>query len=89
MPECPKCGAEINYLINYCKKPVCFTFEVNERGYPVYHLDSEAEDYVDDEFVCPECEEVLFTDEKDAIEFLKPKQQKQATLVGGEITGRK
>jgi len=74
MPKCPKCGEDIDYLINYCKKPACFIFEVNEKGYPAYSLESEAENYVDEEYVCPECDEVLFTDEQDAIKFLRPKQ---------------
>jgi predicted RNA-binding Zn-ribbon protein involved in translation (DUF1610 family) len=65
MPKCPKCGEEIDHLINYC------------RGWEMFAFDGEEYEYIDSfgvdesEYACPECDETLFTDEEEASKFLK------------------
>jgi len=63
MARCPVCGSEIEYLKNYVKAE------------KVYYFDGERSSTIllekDGEFECPECNEVLFTDEDSARRFLK------------------
>jgi len=74
MPKCPRCGEEIDYLRNW------------QSGETEYRLFSngtyEGEDFVEDnkvnDYECPECSEVLFTDEEKAIAFLKGKEEKNS-----------
>jgi len=68
MPKCPECGEEIEYLLNYAT--VQYIFEVNEDGEPEYIHNDVAEEGT---YHCPVCLKPLFTTEKEAIEFLKPK----------------
>jgi predicted RNA-binding Zn-ribbon protein involved in translation (DUF1610 family) len=78
MPKCPNCGKEIDFLKNYVSNATDeFNFSLNDKGKPVYeYVDtlamSESED--DNIYACPECGQTLFTNEKDAIEFLKGKK---------------
>lgn len=67
MPKCPKCGTEIEYLNNW---------ESGEMGYKLFpNGDYEGMEFTTDggtnEYVCPECKKTLFTNETDALEFLK------------------
>jgi len=69
---CPKCQKPIDYLINYCNNITEEYIFTLRDGEPYYEqtdrfsgLDSETI------YVCPECLEELFTDEEDAIKFLK------------------
>jgi len=73
MPKCPECEAEIDHLLNYCDKTVVFIMEINKNGYAEYIKDEELEGYTEGEYCCPICKEQLFTNEKDAIAFLKSK----------------
>jgi hypothetical protein len=79
MPKCPKCGEEVSEL--FYKVIDGGRVWLNDDGNIEYELASDT--YGDEakwlEFTCPECGEVLFTSEEDAIEFLKPKA-KQTTL---------
>lgn len=70
MPICPKCGKEIDYLRSFCKQSAEYTLQLR-NGEPDYEHLSSADFYEDEEFACPECDEILFTDEEEAIEFLK------------------
>jgi predicted RNA-binding Zn-ribbon protein involved in translation (DUF1610 family) len=67
MPKCPKCGEEIDHLINYCKSWEKFYFDGEDYNY----IDTISTD--ENEYACPECDETLFYNEEEAIEFLKPK----------------
>ena len=72
MPRCPKCEKEIDHLVDF--SPVWQEYEmtVGENGDAHYDLvDDSIPMDTDDEYVCPECSEVLFTSEEDAINFLK------------------
>jgi len=73
MPKCPKCGKEIDYLWNYSAVWEEYKLTIGRDGYEQYEFidDSAPVDGIDDEYVCPECHEVLFTDEEDAVNFLK------------------
>jgi len=71
MPKCPKCGAEIDYLIAY-------TMNVAEED--IFRVDKNGDveyeevgfDYwgTDTSFNCPECGAQLFRREEDAKKFL-------------------
>ena len=73
MAICPRCKKTIDHLVNW-------SLEWVRRSVWVENDDieySEAEDWqpVDapdaDQFLCPECGEVLFKDESEAVEFLR------------------
>jgi hypothetical protein len=64
---CPKCGASIT-MLRYFSRNYCAGD---------FYLDGDSPQYDDDElgeseleFYCPECDEILFTSEKDAKKFL-------------------
>ena len=77
MPKCPKCGKEIDYLREFMSEE--FKLTVDENGYVHYDLVDASVLNRGDEYKCPECGEVLFTDEEEAVKFLKGK-----TLEKGE-----
>jgi len=67
MPKCPECGEEIEYLNN---------LESGEMGYKLFSDGRyEGTEFYPDggrnEYECPECQTTLFTNETDALEFLK------------------
>jgi hypothetical protein len=84
MPKCPKCHSEISYLNAY-------SLEENKQSVGLdpekEFLDYEVSETVDGtcqkmDFVCPECNEVLFTNNGDCeddrvIKFLKGEQKKK------------
>ena len=79
---CPKCKDEIfslNYLCHkmanwggtaYFKEPINQQFLAHEQDYSSEDYPECTEDN-EIEYTCPECEEVLFNNEKDATEFWK------------------
>ena len=73
MPRCPKCGKEIDHLVDY--SPVWEEYELrvdtNGNVHWEFMNNSVPMDAKDDEYECPECHKVLFTDAEDAINFLK------------------
>lgn len=70
MPKCPKCKEEIGTL-SWSENAVRFgTYNGGTKFGMDYEVDS-VESAGNDEFMCPECDEVLFTDKKKAEEFLK------------------
>ena len=72
MPKCPKCGAEIDHLINWSEAEQKFILRLTEKGTPNYeYVDTVPKDR--NEYECPKCHEVLFTDEEEAIKFLRGK----------------
>jgi predicted RNA-binding Zn-ribbon protein involved in translation (DUF1610 family) len=72
MPKCPKCGKTIEFLKDYMTGVTqVFYFSLNDDGSPDYCDDELILEGGRDEFACPECGETLFTNEEDAINFLK------------------
>jgi predicted RNA-binding Zn-ribbon protein involved in translation (DUF1610 family) len=67
--KCPKCGAEIDHL-----KVISENFGTLriEDGEPIYEWISDiyGDEVMGFRFECPECEEVLFTDQCEAEGFL-------------------
>ena len=67
--HCPKCGKEIDSLMNMQRMMHANTMTVDSEGYADYEEEKSWDEGVS-EFECPECEEVLFINEEDAINFL-------------------
>ena len=63
--KCPKCGKEITYLKHYQTCEVGWDFDGEDYN------NQDFIDGTDPEYTCPECDQTLFTNEEDAIEFLK------------------
>jgi hypothetical protein len=76
MAKCPKCGKEIECLINVQSGYNYYRFELDDEGVASYESedDFQTTDVVND-YCCDECNQVLFTDEEEAIEFLKGKEE--------------
>jgi len=67
MPKCPKCNAEIETLTNFVSGEKKFTFDDSGNYEEVdFNECGKVNDYE-----CPECQEVLFKDEEEALAFLK------------------
>jgi predicted RNA-binding Zn-ribbon protein involved in translation (DUF1610 family) len=71
MPECFNCGKEIKYLVQRIYGSYQeWKLRIDKKGNPIYEpIRVVAETMV--EYICPECKEVLFEDEKMALKFLK------------------
>ena len=73
MAKCPKCGNEIDHLINWVRQDVGYYFSVDSEGNEENRFMDES-CYIDDgEYECPKCQAVLFEDTELALEFLKQK----------------
>lgn len=69
MVKCPKCGKDIDCLTYTAKETSYGDFRVLKEGWGEYE---ETENEFDvSAWFCPECVEQLFTEEADAIQFLK------------------
>ena len=74
MPKCPKCGAEIDHLHHFGYYLQKADFWIDEDGEPRYDDWDDLGDLKGTpEYECPECGEVLFTDEEEAKKFLLKK----------------
>ena len=72
MQKCPRCGMEIDYLINICTEEIESDFTINSMGYGEYdEMDANPIPIDDGFFMCPECGKILFFDEQTATKFLK------------------
>ena len=72
MPKCPKCGKEIVYLRDFSPVWQEYRITVDENGDVHYEfIDNSDPMDTGDEYECPECGEVLFTDEEEAVKFLR------------------
>lgn len=68
--KCPKCGAEIDHLVQWCTEEVPYEMRILEDGTINYQRSETLEPEPKDEpvtYCCPECEEVLTSSEKDAV----------------------
>jgi hypothetical protein len=78
MPECPKCKVNIDHLHNVETGSAGWemNYDENRKGQPVHYQQMD-EFFLPDggqmTWECPECDEILFNKEADAIEFLKKK----------------
>ena len=80
MPRCPKCGKEIDHLRDFSAIWQEYNLTVDKDGVMHYEfIDASLPVDIDDEYQCPECSEVLFNDEEEAVKFLKGE-----TLAKGE-----
>lgn len=73
MPKCTKCNREINSLDSTRTGTLYYNVSLDKQGDLQYiQVDFGYNDAVDiNEYLCPECNEVLFTSELEAIAFLK------------------
>lgn len=72
MGKCPKCNEKIDYLKNYQSgECLCELSILNDEQQ--YEEKGFQPDNQVNEYECPECSKVLFTDEEKAIAFLKGK----------------
>jgi len=80
MPRCPKCGKEIDHLKDFSPVWQEYKMTIDENGNAHYEfVDNSTPMDTGDEYECPECEEVLFRDEEEAVRFLRGE-----TLAKGE-----
>jgi predicted RNA-binding Zn-ribbon protein involved in translation (DUF1610 family) len=70
MVVCPSCGKEIDHLINWSKQWRKYVVRLGEGGDLEFEEVEEAMDVLRDEFICPECEEVIAVSEEHARGFL-------------------
>ena len=73
MPKCPKCGKEIDHLIHYGYYLMKADFRIDKDGDKVYENWYDFGDMKEgtEEYYCPECKQVLFKTEDEAIKFLR------------------
>lgn len=70
MAICPKCKEVVEEL-KYSAKKECWGYlSVDDRGFADYD-ENECGDWSDEEYLCPECDELLFTNGREAEKFLK------------------
>ena len=68
MPKCPKCGKEIDHLRSFL--PI-YDLTVDENGKKHYEFIEDSPVAIKEHYTCPECRTVLFTDEEEAVKFLR------------------
>lgn len=73
MPNCPACGEGIDSLKVSSHKIDFYTFRLIGKAQEKDYEEQQGEPVTEggDEFYCPECNERIFTSEKDAEAFLK------------------
>ena len=71
MVKCPKCNKEIDYLNNWSSALIKYIFRINKEGYADYERTNSETAGESNDWECPECDEILFYDEQNAIAFLK------------------
>ena len=66
MPKCPECNKEIEYLNSYQSGESHYRLW-NDGGYELreFQPDGKVNDYE-----CPECQDILFRNEEDAMTFI-------------------
>ena len=78
MAKCPVCNSEIDDLKNYQSGENHYRFSLlkfNNKEVVDYELNEFQADNKINDFECPKCQAVLFTDEKEAIKFLKDEDE--------------
>jgi len=77
MPKCPNCGKGIEYLNHFQSGETKYEFSV-DQGDPCYEEEEFIANNETNDYECPECHKVLFTDEEKATEFLKSYDEDKA-----------
>lgn len=77
MPKCPKCGAEIDYLVADRLTHIYQDVSLNHTGDLEYgdYNEGSAENDEKEEFYCPECNALITSTYEGAIKFLKGKDK--------------
>ena len=84
MSLCPKCNEEIDNLNSYLKGEEKSKFYPDDNGEAEYQW----QDFIDGDnidFECPNCGQVLFQDEEEALKFLIKGTQKEVVKVAREL----
>lgn len=72
MTKCPKCGKEIDHLRDFSPAWQEFKATIGKDGYMSFEpMENYAPMDRPDDYECPECNTVLFTDQVEAENFLK------------------
>jgi DNA-directed RNA polymerase subunit RPC12/RpoP len=71
VPRCPRCGKEIDYLIEYSKE--WRKYRVRLVGDSIEYEEIGEAYVIDHEYACPECDSTIAITEDGAKEFLKGK----------------
>ena len=73
MAKCPKCSKEITHLRDWSRSWQEFRFSLDIQGDGQYEpaCNTVPDDVGPDDYECPECNKVLFTDHDEAEQFLK------------------
>ena len=71
MPKFTKCGKEIDELLMFGKQTQTFRVTYSEKEGLEYEQIDASWDFESEEYACPKCREILFTNENDAFNFLK------------------
>ena len=74
MPNCPKCGKEINTLLLHEKQIQVFKVYPGKDGLEYEWIDASCDPEDVGEYFCPECGAILFTNDVDATKFLMGKK---------------
>ena len=85
MPKCPKCNEEIEHLVSFLKGEQKDYFKADENAEPEYEWKDFITDYENIDFECPECKDVLFTNEEEALKFLIKGTQKAVVKIAREL----
>ena len=73
MAKCPKCGEEISSLTYWGSVEERYNATIDKDECMEYNLENRTSTDEYSEYECPECQHVIFTCEKDAVNFLKNK----------------
>jgi len=76
MAVCPRCNSEIDYLRNFEKCWEEYRFTVR-NGCAKYEYTDNTISFGEQEYECPECGEVLFYSEVEAVNFLRGENHKE------------
>ena len=75
MARCPSCKEEIDCLDNYSRGTVSYTFTADSKDNYDYSNEEFESDGTANNYVCPECGEIVATDHDKAVEILaEPKE---------------
>jgi len=80
VPICPKCHKEIDYLKNYVSGENSYTFSLSEfdgKTISDYDFGEFQTDGKTNDYECPNCSKLLFTDEEKARAFLEGQDELQ------------
>ncbi len=69
MPQCPKCDEEVDHLVNRVAE--IHYYDLRVEGDRHVYEEQDWEPIGQGDYRCPECQDVLFNTEDDALAFLK------------------